>query len=49
MTLEIKVKFGRMCHLAIDSRASWAVTTLISIAIGLREKPEERTNFSQFC
>ena len=42
MTLEIKVKFGGMRHLAIDDCAGWAVTTLISIAIRLREEPENQ-------
>ena len=41
VTLEIKVKFGRMCHLAIHDCASWTVTALISIALILREEPGE--------
>ena len=43
MALKIKVKFGRMCDLAIDDRASWAVTAFITIALRLREKPEGKT------
>ena len=49
VTLKIKVKLGRMCHLAIDDRPSWAVTTLISIAFRLREKSEEMKRLSRFC
>jgi hypothetical protein len=49
VALKIKVKLGRMCHLAIDDRPSWAVTTLISIAFRLREEPEEMKRLSQFC
>lgn len=41
VALKIKVKLGRMCHLAIDDRPSWAVTALISISFRLREEPGE--------
>jgi hypothetical protein len=41
VALKIKVKLGRMCHLAIDDRPSWAVTALISITFRLRKEPEE--------
>ena len=41
VALKIKVKLGRMCHLAIDDRPSWAITALIAIAFRLREEPKE--------
>lgn len=46
MTLQIKVKFSRMCHLAVEDRASWAITALVTIALRLREKPGEKTNLA---
>jgi hypothetical protein len=49
VALKIKVKLGRMCHLAIDDRPSWAITAPISIAFRLREEPEETKRLSQLC
>lgn len=49
VALKIKVKLGRMCHLAIDDRPSWTVTALITISFILREEPEEMKRLSQFC
>ena len=35
-----------MCHLAVEDRASWAITALVTIALRLREKPGEKTNLA---
>ena len=46
VALKIKVKLGGMCHLAIDDRPSWAVTTLITIAFRLGKNLKRRRDLA---